>query len=130
MGSYSEEPEFKTLTIKPLHPTFGAEVEGVNFQNLSDEQFQEILLAMAKVRERSRLAMYPWPSRYKFKPPPLKNRISPTSTKSQRANAPRFQAQLTPERFLDSTACVCSATPASTMRATLNSPNASATWTR
>lgn len=58
MGSYSEEPEFKTLTIKPLHPTFGAEVEGVNFQNLSDEQFQEILLAMAKVRERSRLAMY------------------------------------------------------------------------
>lgn len=49
MGSYSEEPEFKTLTIKPLHPTFGAEVEGVNFQNLSDEQFQEIFAAMAKV---------------------------------------------------------------------------------
>ncbi|KAL6250467.1 hypothetical protein RBB50_002769 [Rhinocladiella similis] len=48
MGSYSEEPEFKTLTIKPLHPTFGAEVEGVNFQNLSDEQFQEIFAAMAK----------------------------------------------------------------------------------
>ncbi len=38
MGSYSEEPEFKTLTIKKLHPTFGAEVEGVDFQNLSDEQ--------------------------------------------------------------------------------------------
>ncbi|EXJ62758.1 alpha-ketoglutarate-dependent 2,4-dichlorophenoxyacetate dioxygenase [Cladophialophora yegresii CBS 114405] len=48
MGSYSEEPEFKTLSIKKLHPTFAAEVEGVNFQNLSDEQFQEIFAAMAK----------------------------------------------------------------------------------
>ena len=50
MGSYSEEPEFKTLTIHKLHPTFAAEVEGVNFQNLSDEQFQEIFAAMATVR--------------------------------------------------------------------------------
>jgi hypothetical protein len=54
MGSYSEEPEFKTLTIKKLHPTFAAEVEGVNFQDLTDEQFQEIFAAMAKVRITSR----------------------------------------------------------------------------
>ena len=49
MGSYSNEPEFKTLTVNKLHPTFAAEVEGVDFQNLSDEQFEEILMAMAKV---------------------------------------------------------------------------------
>jgi hypothetical protein len=49
MGSYSGEPEFKTLKINNLHPTFAAEVEGVDFQNLSNEQFQEIMAAMAKV---------------------------------------------------------------------------------
>jgi alpha-ketoglutarate-dependent 2,4-dichlorophenoxyacetate dioxygenase len=49
MGSYSEEPEFKTIKINKLHPTFAAEVEGINFQDLSDEQFIEILVAMAKV---------------------------------------------------------------------------------
>lgn len=49
MGSYIEEPEFKTITVKKLHPTFAAEVEGVNFQGLSDEQLNEILAAMAKV---------------------------------------------------------------------------------
>jgi hypothetical protein len=42
--------EFKTFRVKELHPTFGAEIEGVNFPNPSDEQFQEILAAMAKVR--------------------------------------------------------------------------------
>lgn len=50
MGSYAEEPEFKTITVEKLHPTFGAEVRGVNFQDLSDEQFNEIFAAMAKVR--------------------------------------------------------------------------------
>ena len=49
MGSYSEEPEFKTLTINKLHPTFAAEVDCVDFQNLTDEQFQEVFAAMAKV---------------------------------------------------------------------------------
>ena len=52
MGGYTEEPEFKTISIKELHPTFAAEVEGVNFQNLSDEQFNEIFAAMAKVSLR------------------------------------------------------------------------------
>ncbi|KAJ4294087.1 hypothetical protein N0V90_007776 [Kalmusia sp. IMI 367209] len=40
--------EFKTIRVKELHPTFGAEIEGVDFPNPSDEQFQEILVAMAK----------------------------------------------------------------------------------
>ena len=50
MGSYSEEPAFKTITVKEVHPTFAAEVEGVDWKNLSDEQFREIFAAMAKVR--------------------------------------------------------------------------------
>ncbi|KAF2731330.1 alpha-ketoglutarate-dependent 2,4-dichlorophenoxyacetate dioxygenase [Polyplosphaeria fusca] len=39
---------FKTIVVKELHPTFGAEIEGVNFPNPSNEQFDEILAAMAK----------------------------------------------------------------------------------
>jgi len=42
-------PSFKTITIKELHPTFGAEVQGVNFPDPSEEQFQEILHAMTKL---------------------------------------------------------------------------------
>ena len=41
---------FKTIHVKELHPTFGAEVEGVDFPNPSEEQFRELLAAMAKVR--------------------------------------------------------------------------------
>lgn len=41
---------FRTLSIKALHPTFGAEVSGVDFsQNIPDDVFEEILRAMAKV---------------------------------------------------------------------------------
>jgi hypothetical protein len=41
---------FKTLSIKELHPTFGAEVSGVDFsQNIPDDVFEEILKAMAQV---------------------------------------------------------------------------------
>lgn len=40
---------FKTITIKPLHPTFVAEIQGVDFTNLSDETFSEIVAALAKV---------------------------------------------------------------------------------
>ncbi|KAI1099230.1 taurine catabolism dioxygenase [Jackrogersella minutella] len=48
MPGLIQESPFQTITVKELHPTFGAEVGGVNFQNLSDEQFREILAAMAK----------------------------------------------------------------------------------
>jgi alpha-ketoglutarate-dependent 2,4-dichlorophenoxyacetate dioxygenase len=42
--------KFKTLSIKELHPTFGAEVSGLDFsQNIPDDAFEEILKAMAKV---------------------------------------------------------------------------------
>ena len=40
---------FKTIRVKELHSTFGAEIEGVDFPNPSEEQFNEILAAMAKV---------------------------------------------------------------------------------
>ncbi|KAI0169298.1 taurine catabolism dioxygenase [Hypoxylon sp. FL1284] len=48
MPGLIQESPFKTITVKELHPTFAAEVSGVNFQNLSDEQFEEIVAAMAK----------------------------------------------------------------------------------
>ncbi|KAF2651587.1 alpha-ketoglutarate-dependent 2,4-dichlorophenoxyacetate dioxygenase [Lophiostoma macrostomum CBS 122681] len=47
-GLVQERGPFKTLTIKELHPNFGAEVTGVDFPNPSEEQFEEILQAMAK----------------------------------------------------------------------------------
>lgn len=49
MPGLIQESPFKTIAVKELHPTFGAEVSGVNFQDLSDEQFREIVSAMAKV---------------------------------------------------------------------------------
>ncbi|KAI1440638.1 taurine catabolism dioxygenase [Annulohypoxylon stygium] len=48
MPGVIQESPFKTIQVKELHPTFGAEVSGVNFQDLSEEQFKEILAAMAK----------------------------------------------------------------------------------
>ena len=41
--------EDSTITIKELHPTFAAEVHGVDFENLTDEQFDEIYQAITKV---------------------------------------------------------------------------------
>ena len=38
------------LHVKELHPTFGAEIEGVDFNNVSDEVFAQILAAMSKVQ--------------------------------------------------------------------------------
>ncbi|KAI1366458.1 alpha-ketoglutarate-dependent 2,4-dichlorophenoxyacetate dioxygenase [Xylaria arbuscula] len=43
-----DERSFKTIEIKELHPTFAAEVFGVNFEDVSEEQFSEIMAAMAK----------------------------------------------------------------------------------
>lgn len=44
------ETEFKTLKIKKLHPTFAAEIEGVDFSKpIPDDVFNEILAASAKV---------------------------------------------------------------------------------
>ena len=40
--------QFKHLQIKELHPTFAAEASGIDLAHASEEQFQEILAAMAK----------------------------------------------------------------------------------
>ena len=50
MPGLLQETPFRTIEVKELHPTFGAEIRGVDFVNLSDEQLAEIKAAMAKVR--------------------------------------------------------------------------------
>jgi hypothetical protein len=57
-GLIQDGDSFQTLTIKELHPNFGAEVAGVDFPNPSEEQFQEILKAMAKVCQLSQHAFH------------------------------------------------------------------------
>lgn len=48
------KPEFSKIQIKELHPTFVAEVEGVDFtQPIPDDVFEEILAASAKVSRTS-----------------------------------------------------------------------------
>jgi hypothetical protein len=42
--------EFKHIQVQELHPTFGAEIKGVDFSKpVSDEVFAEILAAITKV---------------------------------------------------------------------------------
>ena len=36
--------------MKELHPTFGAEIEGVDFKNVDDETLAEVRAAVDKVR--------------------------------------------------------------------------------
>ena len=46
------ETEFKNLYIKELHPTFAAEIEGVDFTKpIPDDVFREIQAASAKVND-------------------------------------------------------------------------------
>jgi len=43
------DPQYEHLSVRELHPTFGAEVHGVDFSNeIPDEQFREILAVMTK----------------------------------------------------------------------------------
>ncbi|KAK3314900.1 hypothetical protein B0H66DRAFT_605818 [Apodospora peruviana] len=45
----ASSPAFKTITIKELHPTFGAEISGISdFENITDSQLDEIRAAMTK----------------------------------------------------------------------------------
>jgi len=49
MPGLIQEPEFKSFTVKELHPTFVAEIQGIDFSEpISEESFQEILDALAK----------------------------------------------------------------------------------
>jgi alpha-ketoglutarate-dependent 2,4-dichlorophenoxyacetate dioxygenase len=42
--------EFKNFNVHKLHPTFGAQISGVDFCSpISDEVFNEILAAITKV---------------------------------------------------------------------------------
>ncbi|KAH7074590.1 hypothetical protein BKA63DRAFT_316510 [Paraphoma chrysanthemicola] len=47
-GLTTQDTDFQTISIKKLHPSYGAEVLGAEFANMSEEQFQEIKAAMAK----------------------------------------------------------------------------------
>lgn len=56
MSGLIKEPQFSTIAVRELHPTFGAEIKGVDFDNLSDEQFNEVKTALAKVNQRLSLS--------------------------------------------------------------------------
>jgi len=50
MPGLSQPPIFDKITITELHPTFGAEISGVDFsQPVEDHVFQEIQAAISKV---------------------------------------------------------------------------------
>lgn len=49
MPGVVHDSNFKIITVKELHPTFAAEIGNVNFQDLSEEQFGEIVQALSKV---------------------------------------------------------------------------------
>ena len=42
--------EDRTIAIKELHPTFAAEVHGVDFAELTDAQFDAVYQTITKVR--------------------------------------------------------------------------------
>jgi len=44
------ENNFKRIKARQLHPTFAAEIEGVDFKNLDDETVAEVKSAIEKVR--------------------------------------------------------------------------------
>lgn len=55
---FSAAPAFQHLVVKELHPTFGAEISGVDFAKpLNDAVLIEILAAIAKVWLSMRLAL-------------------------------------------------------------------------
>lgn len=52
MPGLTEQPEtaFEKISVRKLHPTFGAQISGVDFSSpLSDEVFAEVLAAITKV---------------------------------------------------------------------------------
>jgi hypothetical protein len=50
MPGLPQRSTFEHITISELHPTFGAEISGVDFSHPVEEKvFQEILTAMSKV---------------------------------------------------------------------------------
>ena len=52
-GVLIQDTPFATISVKELHPSYGAEIIGADFHKLSDEQLKEIKAAMAKVCKHS-----------------------------------------------------------------------------
>ena len=48
-GLVQNSTPFNQIQVIPLHPTFAAEVRGVNFQNVDQETLAEVQNAMAQV---------------------------------------------------------------------------------
>ncbi|KAF2868445.1 hypothetical protein BDV95DRAFT_630640 [Massariosphaeria phaeospora] len=48
MPGLTQNTPFQNITVRELHPTYGAEIIGADFQNMSEEQFKELTAAMAK----------------------------------------------------------------------------------
>jgi len=48
-GLIIQDTPFETITIKELHPSYGAEIVGCDFSSMPDQQLLEIKAAMAKV---------------------------------------------------------------------------------
>jgi hypothetical protein len=48
-GLIQDQQTTQPLNLKPLHPTFGAEITDVDLTNVAEETFQQVLAAMAKV---------------------------------------------------------------------------------
>jgi alpha-ketoglutarate-dependent 2,4-dichlorophenoxyacetate dioxygenase len=57
-GLLAQSAPFRTISIKELHRSYGAEIIGADFQNMSDEQFHEIKAAMAKVPDTTLLIYF------------------------------------------------------------------------
>jgi alpha-ketoglutarate-dependent 2,4-dichlorophenoxyacetate dioxygenase len=56
MSGLIEPPKspFKQISVRKLHPTFGAQISGIDFSSpLSDEVFAEVLAAITKVSQMS-----------------------------------------------------------------------------
>lgn len=49
MASTVETPEFKRISVHGLHPTFVAEIRGIDFTDVDDETLSEIKEAIHKV---------------------------------------------------------------------------------
>lgn len=48
-GKVIQDGPFETIEIRRLHPSFGAEIVGADFQQMSEKQLHEIKAAMAQV---------------------------------------------------------------------------------
>jgi hypothetical protein len=54
-----DHPDFKLIQVKKLHPTFGAEVDGVDFSQLvTEDVLSEVHQAITKVNAASAVSTF------------------------------------------------------------------------